>query len=86
MYKPKHLESVFTEICNKNEKNIIIGCIYKHPSMDLHEFNEDYLDPLMEKILSEDKEVFLMGDFNIDLLKVDIDTPTTNLLIQLHQT
>ena len=62
MCKPKHLESVFIEICNKNKKNTII----------------DYFDVLMEKLASEDKKVFLMGDFNIDLLKVDIDTPTTN--------
>ena len=79
MYKPKHLESVFVEICNKNKKNIIIGCIYRHPSMDLQEFNEDFFDPLMENLLSVDKKVFLIGDFNIDLLKVDIDTPTTNV-------
>ena len=46
--------------------------------MDLQEFNEDYFDPLIENLLSVDKKVFLMGDFNIDLLKVDIDTPTTN--------
>ena len=46
--------------------------------MDLQEFNEDYFDPPIENLLSVDKTVFLMGDFNIDLLKVDIDTPTTN--------
>ena len=34
MYKPKQLESVFIEIVNKNKKNILIGCIYRHPSMD----------------------------------------------------
>ena len=38
MCKPKHLESVFVEICNKNKKYIIIGCMYRHPSMDLQEF------------------------------------------------
>ena len=48
--------------------------------MDLYEFNVDYFDPLMGNILS------LMGDFNIVLLKVNIDTPATNVLIQLHQT
>ena len=77
MYEPKHLESVFIEICNKNKRKIIIGCIYRQPSMYLYQFNEDYFDPVMEKILAEDKKVFLMGDFNIDLLRVDIDTPTT---------
>ena len=78
MYKSKQLESVFVEICNKNRKNIIVGCIYRHPSMDLNEFNQDFLNPLMEKICSENKKIFLIGDFNVDLLKVDVDTPTTN--------
>ena len=31
MYKSK--KSVFIEICSKNKKNIIVGCIYRHPSM-----------------------------------------------------
>ena len=37
MYKSKQLESVFVEICKKNKKNRIIGCIYRHPSMDLND-------------------------------------------------
>ena len=78
LYNSKLLESVFIEICNKNKKNIIVGCIYRHPSMDLNVFNEELLNPLMEKIGSEDKRLFLIGDCNIDLLRVDVDTPTTN--------
>ena len=81
MYKSKELESVFAEICNKNMKNVIIGCIYRHPSMDLSEFNEEFLNPLMEKMSTDNKKLFLVGDFNIDLLKVDFDPPTTNFLI-----
>ena len=78
MYKPKQLESVFIEICNKNKKNIIIGCIYRHPSMDLNEFNEDYFNPLMEKMSIETKSIYLLGDFNIDLMKIDTDPSTTD--------
>ena len=78
MYKSKQLESVFIEICSNNKKNIIVGCIYRHPSMDHNEFNEEFFNPLMEKIGSEYKKLFLMGDFNIDLPRVDVDTPTTN--------
>ena len=80
MYKSKQLESVFIEICNKNKKNIIVGCIYRHPVMDLDEFNN-------EKLLKEDKKLFLLGDFNIDLLLVESDTPiahffdTSNLCV-----
>ena len=78
MYKSKQLESVFIEICYKNKKNIIVGCIYRHPVMDLDEFNNEYFDPLMEKLLKEDKKLVLLGDFNIDLLKVETDTSTAN--------
>ena len=88
MYKSKQLESVFfIRICNKNKKNIIVGCIYCHPVMDLDEFNNEYFDPLMEKLLKEDKKLFLLGDFNIDLLQVESDTPiahffdTSNLCV-----
>ena len=38
----KQLESTFIEVNLKNEK-IVIGCIYRHPSMELSEFNSDYL-------------------------------------------
>ena len=78
MYKPREFESAFIDICNKSKKNIIRGCIYQHPSMDICEFNNYFLNPFMEKITSQDKKLFLMGDVNIDLLKVDMDTPTTN--------
>ena len=78
MYRSKQLESVFVEICKKNKKNIIIGCVYRHPSMDLNEFNDEFRNPLLEKITNDNKKLFLVGDFNIDLLKVDLDPPTTN--------
>ena len=68
MYKPKQLESSFIEICNKSKKNLTIRCIYRHPSMDLCEFNNDVFNPFMEKIASEGKKVFLMGDVNNDIL------------------
>ena len=43
--------------CNKNKRNIVIGCIYKHPSMELNDFNENLLDPLMEELSAKDKSV-----------------------------
>ena len=78
MYKSNELESVFIEIINPNKKNILCGCIYRHPSMDLSEFNEKYLGPLMEKITNENKTIFLLGDFNIDLMKSETEMNTQN--------
>ena len=57
--------------------------------MDIKEFNEDFLDHLMEKLSKEKKDIYLTGDFNIDLMKTEdvtnisdfLDTLTSNLFI-----
>ena len=36
-----------------------------------YEFNNDYLTPLLDKVSSENKLIFLTGGFNVDLLKAD---------------
>ena len=42
MYKSYDLESIFVEIINAHNKNIIVGCIYRHPSVELNEFNDNF--------------------------------------------
>ena len=39
LYIPKKLESTFVKLTIKGKTNIIIGCIYKHPKLDINEFN-----------------------------------------------
>ena len=39
--------------------------------MQQSEFSYEYLKPLSEKLISENKEDKLLGDFNINLLKCD---------------
>ena len=46
--------------------------------MDLNEFNDDFFNPLLINIATDNKKLFLVGGVNIDLLKVDIESPTTN--------
>ena len=46
--------------------------------MDLHEFNDNYLNPLLDKLMAENKQIFLTGDFNVDLMKTDSDYNTSN--------
>ena len=53
------------------KRNFLCGCMYKHLHMPITDFNSTYLTPLLEKINKEDKSCFLMGDFNIDLMKMD---------------
>ena len=60
LYKTKELESVFVEVSNPRGKNYLIGCIYRHPNMDVTEFNNLYLDRLFEKISKEKKTNYII--------------------------
>ena len=72
IYKSRELESVFIEVINKrSNKNTIIGCIYRHPCMEPKDFNDTFLQNLIEKRSFENKNIILMGDFNIHILKYD---------------
>ena len=46
--------------------------------MDLYEFNDIYLNPVLDKLMAENKKIFLTGDFNVDLMKTDTDFNTSN--------
>ena len=64
-----NLESVFVEVVLKSRKNIVIGCVYKHPLMGIDLFNNQYLSPVLKSIEDEGKSLTLLGDF--DLLTFD---------------
>ena len=68
LYKNNNLESTFIEIANPNKSNIIVRCIYR---LDLFEFIHYYLSLLLEKLAKEQATVFLVGEFNVDLLKYE---------------
>ena len=78
-----YLESTFIEITNPSKTSIIVGYNYRHPTMDLSEFNYYYLNPLLEKLANEKKTVFLLGDFNVDLFKYEHHKATNEFLDSL---
>ena len=51
IYKSKYLEATFLEVINQSDKNIIVGCIYRHPCMDLNKFDNDHRNSLSKKLL-----------------------------------
>ena len=51
--------------------------------MDLNEFNDNYVNKLLDNITRENKTTFLLGDFNIDLLKYESHTSTNEVLDSL---
>ena len=72
-------ESVWIEIENSKSKNILCCCVYRHPSSAITKFN-DHLEETLHKVEKENKLVFIMGDFNIDLLIYEKDTPTNEFI------
>ena len=60
---------LWVEISFVNHKNIVCGIIYgQHNSPD---YFLTYLAKTIEILVSDDKDVYIMGDFNIDLLKCE---------------
>ena len=80
MYQSRLLESVFVEIIFSKTSNIIVGSVYRHPSMSVKEFNTKFLTPLLHKIGKENKDLILPGDFNINLLKYTDNNDVSNFI------
>ena len=60
---------------------MIVGCIYKHCTLPINDFTNDFISPLLLKLQKESsKRVFLLGDFNIDLLKHEISDSVNNFI------
>ena len=47
IYQKGMIVSTFVEIINKNEKNMVSGCIYKHPKQTIPDFLDNHLLPLL---------------------------------------
>ena len=52
IYEKNELESTFIEILNPKKLNPILGVIYIHTSMDLIDFNSNYLNKLLDNVYS----------------------------------
>ena len=79
-YKSTELESTFMEILSRKKTNVIVSCIYRHPHMDLNEFNDYNINNLLDKLSNENKTVFLLENFNVKLLNYDQHSLTNEFL------
>ena len=70
-------ETVWVEVENNNVKNYLFCCAYRHPSSDIENFTE-YLQVTLSQPSLLNKQVFILGDFNIDLHNYSSHIPTTN--------
>ena len=72
-------EPLWIETVNKKKKNIICGCIYRHPNTDSVKFIE-YTESTLSKTDCNKYEVILMGVFNIDLLQYESNTISNDFI------
>ena len=64
---------------NNCHSNLLHGIIYRHPNGDLERFIE-YLSSVADRINQEKKTCIIMGDFNIDLFKLESHLATDSFL------
>ena len=79
-------EEIFESICVElklNDKNkVLIAVIYRPPNNKINDFT-DSLESFLININKENKKCYLMGDFNIDALKIGNNCTTDTFINQL---
>ena len=74
----ENIECIWTEIKPVKSKSFLIGYIYRPPNSTV-QWNA-YFEDCIENVLKEDKEIYLMGDINRDLLNNQIKTVWTDYM------
>ena len=72
-------EALWIEVQNSCHSNLLCGVIYRHPNGDVDKFLE-YLSSTIEKINHSSKFCTIMGDFNLDLPKIQSHKETDDFL------
>ena len=80
--KEEFIETLFVEIYHYI-RNIVVGVIYRRPNTNLGNFYET-LNNLVSVVSNESKTCYLMGDFNIDLLRWETDINVSEYLAVFH--
>ena len=56
---PGQFEAIFAEIILPDRKNLIVGCLYRHPSspVSVRDFTSEHIEPILSKISKEKKKL-----------------------------
>ena len=71
---------MWVEVNNTGGKNFSFCCAYRHPDTDMGK-RTDHFKSILPKLIN--KKIFIMGDFNINLLNFDSHSPTTEFVNNL---
>ena len=80
------LETIFIEIPKDvigSKSNIIVGIIYRPPDKDITQFN-DYIINILSQFKQTNKVIYIMGDFNINLLNSEKHVKTSEFLENMY--
>ena len=80
------IESVFIEVDGSyvnSSKSQIIGCIYRPPNRDINVFRR-YMKDIRHKLRHYKKRCHLLGDYNINLLRAEQHTETSDFLDDMY--
>ena len=70
-------ETVWIEVKNRSTKNFLFCCLYRHPRSDINTLILHF-NTILPQLTN--KQVFIMGDFNINSLNYDSHTPTFDFM------
>ena len=82
----EYIEVIFVELDRSwvnTAKNVVVGVIYRPPNTDMSLFANS-LNELLSQLKSEKKNIYIMGDFNINLLNVDDHLPSAEFLEMMY--
>ena len=75
-------QALFVELQLPKNANIICGVIYRQHNSP--ERFQEYFDLTIEKLSASRKKIFIMGDFNLNLLRFQTCTHAENLVLSLQ--
>lgn len=75
------LECVTIEVCREKKKNVIVSCIYRSPGSNIDSF-KDWMEENITK--TNQKVMFICGDFNIDLLNPNKHNMTEDFISTMY--
>jgi hypothetical protein len=73
------LTTIDDEIETGTTKNILLGCIYRPSGREIGNFNTKLLS-IFDAIKNENKIVYHMGDYNLELIKHSTHPPTNEFI------
>ena len=82
---PPELEAVCVEIIKPHSRPFLVTTIYRPPN-STHDFFESF-EKFIKMIDDENKEIYILGDLNCDMIKAEPDSATNKIksLRELYQ-